>query len=68
MIARLAIDIIMGNSKAAVHHAWIGQLDDIKAAGGKVWKGAADYYGDLGPGYRIVEKQWQINSSCRYKH
>lgn len=68
MIAQLTINVIMGNSEAAVHHAWIGRLDDIEEIGGRIWNGAVDYYGDLGTGYRLVEKQWHIDSSCRYKH
>lgn len=68
MIARLAIDIVLGNSKTSIHRTWIGRFEDIKAAGGTVWGGVVGYYGELGNGYRQIENEWRINSSCSYRH
>jgi hypothetical protein len=68
MIARLAIDVILGNSKTSAHRAWIGKIEDIKPVGGTVWDDAFEYYGDLGTGYRQIERKWEVNSSCRYQH
>lgn len=68
MIARLAIDVVLGNSKTCAHRAWIGRIEDIKASGGTLWGGAFEYYGDLGTGFRQIERKWDINSSCHYQH
>jgi sulfur-carrier protein adenylyltransferase/sulfurtransferase len=68
MIARLAVDVILGNSKTCEHRAWIGRVEDINPAGGTLWDGASEYYGDLGTGFRQIEKKWEVNSSCRYQH
>jgi len=68
MIAKAAIDLLLDNGKVAVHHTWIGRLADVEIAGGTVWRDAADYYGDMGLGYRLVEKPWSVNQSCRYNH
>ena len=68
MIARLAINVILGNNKAAMHHAWVGWLNDIESAGGSVWDGATGYYGVLRDGCRRIERQWLIDSSCSHKH
>ena len=68
MIARLSVNVILGKERAALHHAWIGRLNEIEAAGGVVWKEASNYYGELGDGGRYIEKQWLIDSSCPYGH
>ena len=68
MIAKLAIDFVLGNSKTSIHRTWIGGFEDIKAAGGTVWDGVDGYYGELGNGYRQIENEWRIDSSCSYRH
>ena len=68
MIARLAIDVVVGNSKTSTHRAWIGRIVDIKSVGGTVWDNASEYYGDLDTDYRQIERKWEVNPSCRYQH
>ena len=68
MIARLSVNVILGTEKAAVHHAWIGRLNEMEAAGGAVWEEASSYYGALGAGGKYIEKQWLIDSACHYRH
>jgi hypothetical protein len=68
MIARLALDHILHDKKQSIHRAWIGKLNDIEGAGGELREEALDYYGQIVGGYRTIEKQWEINSSCWYKH
>jgi len=68
MISRLCVDVITGQVKNSEHRAWVGGLHCLGSAGGRLWDGATDYYGDLSAGYRQISKKWLISQECVFKH
>lgn len=67
MIARLAMDVLLGKVKKSQHRAYLGQLNCLPE-GGSISKDSAAYYGNISMEHRTVEKDWHTNSNCRYQH
>lgn len=68
MIARLCTDVITGKVTRSQHRTWVGDLSQLKEAGGNLADGLEKYYGNLGSGNRQVTNNWKMNKACYLKH
>ena len=68
MIARLSMDVLLGNIKKSQHRAWIGDIDSLLNSQGTLHGQAEEYYGSIGGGQYIFNKEWNYERSCVFDH
>ena len=64
LLAQTVIAIMTQRVSGPLHRIWIGAIDRIRDAGGRLTDNCCQEFGDLGAGNRILEAQWTPATDC----